>query len=121
VDRRILVITADCVEDTGRVSFRFKGECEHPDGWRAMPKAFGHVASDRDGSHSINVFEDGHLAFGGGWSAEPDEKWDGKVFADMPSCTLLMSAATFEWWETMCARHGVEFERHHFNGGLRTS
>jgi len=121
--RRILVITADFVEDTGTVSYGFMLDCEPPDELaRRMPQAFGYIRAVRDGGRPINVFEGGQgLLFGGGWIDGDGDEREKMMLDKVPSCTLLMSAATFEWWEAMCARHGVEFEHHHFKGGLRTS
>ncbi len=121
MDRKILVITADFVESTGTISFRFMSDCRYPE-MHDMPRAWGHIWSDGDKHHSINIFKGGEgLQMGGGWTDGDTEEWEKKVLADMPSCTLLMTTATFKWWEGLCATHGVEFEHHHFVGGLKTS
>ena len=87
-----------------------------------MPRAFGFVGDEGGGDHPINVFEGGRgLLYGGGWTAEDDGDWEKEMLDGVPSCTLLMSTGTFEWWRGLCARHGVDFEHHHFAGGLKTS
>jgi len=121
-DRKILVITADTVEFTGTVTYGFMLECDPPDELaRRMPQQWGFVGDDR-GDHPINVFRGGAgLVFGGGWTDNDDAAWEKEMLDGVPSCTLLMTMSTFGWWEALCARHGVEFERHHFNGGLKAS
>jgi len=118
--RRILVITADFVEPTGTVSFKFMVDCQYPE-VHNMPRPFGFVGSDH-GDHPINVFEGGRgLLMGGGWTGSDTDEWAKEMLDGVPSCTLLMSTETLEWWKELCAKHGVEFEHHHFKGGLKTS
>ncbi len=121
--RKILVITADVVEFTGTVTYGFMLDCAPPDELaRRMPQHFGVVNGGRDGGHSINVFKGGKgFLFGGGWTDRDSDEHEKMMLDRVPSCTLLMTTATFEWWEGLCAKHGVEFELHHFVGGLRTS
>ncbi len=119
MDRKILVITANFVEFTGTISFKFMIECKYP--VSDMPQqAWGFIWSDGDG-HPINVFNGEGLQMGGGWTSGDTEEWEKEMLDNVPSCTLLMATATFEWWEKLCAKHGVEFDRHHFDGGLKTS
>lgn len=121
-DRRILVVTAKFVEVTGTISFGFMGRCAYPR-MSDMPKPFGHVWADHaeaDGRHSINVFEDGRLVMGGGWTPEDTPEHEEAMLDGVPSCTLLMNAETFGWWNVLCAQYGVAFEHHHFEGGLKT-
>lgn len=117
--RRILVITGDFVESTGTISFKFMIDCKYPRP-HDMPHAWGYVWPDDDG-HQINVFKGGQgIQMGGGWSEDSDDEWEKEMLDSVPSCTLLMSTDTLDWWKSLCAKHDVEFEHHHFDGGLKT-
>lgn len=138
--RRIFVVSANRVYETGTISFMFMVKCGYPDRrTKPMPQNYGWIWTDRsDGGHPINVFEGGKgLIMGGGWDAEidpedyepeeraekvaRDKEWRKSMIDAIPSCTLLMDKQTFEWWKKMCSEFQVEFEHYHFDGDLETS
>lgn len=121
--RRILVITADAVKDTGTVSFMFMVEANRVKNLNPMPQKYGWVWWRRnDDAHSFNVFEGGKgLVVGGGFARDDTLEWEKEMLDALPSCTLLMDIDILPWWRRLTERHGLEFEYHHHVGILSTS
>lgn len=122
--RDLLIITADAVKNTGRVSYMFMIEAD-PDRKVSprMPDLFGLISYNRERkSYEFNVFEGGKgLVVAGGCTPHDDQKWEKTVLDALPSCTLLMDVDILPWWEELTKRHNVEFRRHHFTGILKSS
>lgn len=123
-DRKILVITANRVGDTGSISYKFMLDCKYLDFSRnRMPQMFGRLWRDRIG-YNLNVFEGGKgLVLGSGWndSESFDSEFTKEKLDHIPDCTLLMDKKTFEWWKELCQKYGVQFEHYESPVDLFTS
>jgi len=119
--RDILIITADAVKDTGLISFKFMFDADK-ERKVEMPNNFGFIRKCNDeGEYSFNVFGDGRLISGGGWTPHDSFEWQETMLDAIPSCTLLMDIDLLPWWTELTKQHSVEFRHHHFNGILKTS
>ena len=107
-DRRILVITADAVKETGTVSFRFMIDADPERKLSPMPQKYGWVWWRRDeDSRSFNVFESGKgLVVGGGFAGHDTPEWEKEQLDAIPSCTLLMDIDVLPWWKELAGKHG---------------
>ncbi len=128
MDRKIVVVTADCVEDTGIVSFKFMIDADLYKKMKVVPSNWGWLWKSDSEGYSINVFGSKGLIMGGGWDfCENDvpkpnlTRWHKEMLDGIPSCAILMTQAVFEWWEPFAKEFGVEFTHVHHNGFLKTS
>ncbi|MDP2599097.1 MAG: hypothetical protein Q8P49_04690 [Candidatus Liptonbacteria bacterium] len=126
-DREILLITADAVKETGKVSYMFMITADPEGKLHPMPQKWGFIRKDDEGQLSFSVFEGGRgLVVAGGWGKQddgvvPDATWEKELADALPSCTLLMDVDLLPWWEALAARNEIKFRRHHFTGILTTS
>ncbi len=133
--RRIIVVTADTVEDTGIVSFKFIFDADLYKRCGRPPNCFGWVwQTNNNGafpgpSYCVNVWENGHLNIGGGWDyiakSDEEKEREKKIHRDLndalPSCCLLMTSKIFEWWKGHAKEYEIVYEHIHHEGSLRTN
>lgn len=142
--RRFIVVTADAVEDTGRISYKFMIDADVYSRCTDVPGDWGRVWEPQDRQDRekevvlINVFGSGGLVMGGplrekpspnpfGDTRSPEElkaagdRFLGEFWNSIPSAVLLMTTDTFEWFREAAPTHGVEFEHIHHEGFLKTS
>lgn len=118
----ILIMTADAVKHTGRVTYMFMINGDPKREVASMPQMFGVIREQDDGSKSFNVFDGGKgLVVGGGWTEHDSPDWEKRVLNAIPSCTLLMDIDLLDWWKELTSKHGTVFRHHHFPGILQTS
>lgn len=125
--KHIIIVTADKVNDTGTISWKFIFDCE-VDYPRHRDKCNGHWGQITDllgcrhekSSVCINIYKDGDFAFG--WGNDiVDEAWLLKLIQEMPSATLLMKKEYAEQMKAACEKANVDFDYIHFEGEVKTA
>ena len=121
--RRIVVVKCAGVAFEGTVSFRFMFDAKIPNDKLLLHDPWGMLKYDRDGdeeSCSLSLFRGGQgLVYGGGFGKGDEDDWVKRVLGELPSCTILAGPRAFEFWAAVCAKHGVEYEVHEYDGLLR--
>lgn len=125
----LYIFTADKVGATGECSWKFmfdmKPEPPREEMDIIVHLPFGWVSpSDRRDEHSygFNIWKAGKgLLVGGGWEKESTSDWQKEMLDAVPSCSLLMNTATFEWLrENIFDKFGRPFKRYHSKTPLLT-
>ena len=145
VTRKVVVVTADAVEDTGTISFKFMIDAKLHDLLDCVPQMWAwvwHPSDDRE-AILINVFKGGSgmqvsgplkqkhepILLGDRYqdARSPEEiesageKFIQEVWSSIPSCTILMTTTVHEWFKEAAAKYGLEYQHIHHEGFLKTS
>lgn len=125
-DRKIVVVTADAVEETGTISFKFMIDAKLHDKIDFVPQMWAWVRkAEAHEGHAmlINVFKGGSGIVMGGPLHEDGQREEflQDCWNSVPSCTILMTTESFKWFKEAAPKYGMEFEHVHHEGYLKTS
>lgn len=129
-NRNIVVVTADAVEDTGTVSFKFMIDADIRSKIHQVPPQMWGWVWKPDPQHDdglvINVFKGGSgISMSGPLNNETEgnysESFFQEVWDSIPSCCILMTTTIFEWFKEAAKKYGLEFTHIHHEGFLKTS
>jgi len=145
--KRLYVITATDVQETGKMSFAFMFKSESPfEEYADVSGKYGKVTLREKGELEVNPFKlargepgaigpDGKLKWqvhvGSSGSGQvftghvnegpPEEEGLQELLEGIPDCVLLMPRNLFDRFQTACKNTNIELGVHHFDGELSTS
>lgn len=123
---KFLIVTADNIVFTGRLSFKFMYDAgiDNADRKKKIGSNWGHIfVGYVDTDVNIQVYDDqSQLVFGWG-NPSVNRKWLKEVIVDndLQSCTLLMCKRHAEIFKAVCDEHGIEYYEFHYHGTLNTA